>query len=227
LPTAQDHLSPHPRPISGAPPCPHHARPWRRGSVFGDGPRRMLAFDQRRAWLARVEAERRAGNLPGDQDRVAKALLSRLSRDGRCDPSYVTLAADSGTSESTVGRAVRRLHELKLLAWERRLVRREWPAGGKGATRAEQTSNAYELLLPEGPLVLRERRPVQAKLPLRCDGQAGREISSEMIHRGLPPLNEVEKRELKAIQEARSAKFVAEWQAQRTERWRTMGRWKP
>ena len=225
MPIAQDH----PYPAPGAPPCPHHPRPWHRGSVFGDGPRRALVFDQRRAWLARVEAERRAGNLPADQANVARALLKRLGEDGRCDPSYATLAADSGTSPRTVGRAVKALRALKLLRWERRLVRRAWPEGGPGAQRAEQTSNAYELLLPEGPITAQPRRPVQLRirLALRCDGQTGRETPTEMIHKGLPPLSEDEKRRLEAIQATRRERINAEWQAQRAERWRTMGQRRP
>lgn len=225
MPIAQDH----PRPAPGTPPCPHHSRPWHRGSVFGDGPRQALDPDRRRAWLARVEAERRAGTLPAQQANVAKALLKRLGEDGRCDPSHATLAADSGAGERTVRRALDALRELKLLRWERRLVRRAWPEGGLGAQRAEQTSNAYELLLPTGPLVTRERRSVQLRirLPLRCGGQTGRETPSEMIHRGLPPLSEDEKRRLEVIQAARRERISAEWQAQRAERWRTMGQRRP
>lgn len=208
-------------------PNPHHSRPWHRGSLFGDGPRRALSYDQRRAWKARVDAERHAGNLPAEQANVAHALLKRLGKDGQCDPSYATLAADSGTSQRTVGRAVNRLHELKLLAWERRLVRRTWPAGGRGAQRAEQTSNAYELLLPTGPLAPRERRPVQVCLLLpHCGSQDGREIPSEMISRGLPTLSEAERRELDTLLAARKARRDAEWMAQRAEQWRKWG-WLP
>ena len=222
MPTAQDHPSPAPRRAPGAPPCPYHSRPWHRGSVFGDGPRRALDPDRRRAWLARVEAERHAGNLPAQQANVAKALLKYLGEDGRCDPAHATLAAASGAGERTVRRALDSLRELGLLRWERRLVRREWPAGGRGASRAEQTSNAYELLLPTGPLVPRARRPVQRRLPLRCDGQTGRETQLNMIHRELPPLSEDERKRLEGIQAARQERLAAEWLAQRAERWRNI-----
>ena len=174
-----------------------------------------------------MEAERHAGNLPAEQANVAKALLKRLGENGQCDPSYATLAADSGTSARTVGRAVKALRELKLLAWEQRVVRRPWPAGGKGATRAEQTSNAYELLLPTGPLAPRERQPMQVRLPLpHCGSQVGRETPSEMISRGFPVFSEAERREQDALLAARKARRDAEWVAERAERWRRWG-WLP
>ena len=204
---------------SSSMPNPCHPRPWHRGSLFGDGPRQALSYDQRRTWEARVEAERHAGNLPAEQANVAKALLKRLGEDGRCDPSYATLAADSGTSARTVGRAVHRLRELKLLAWEQRVVRRPWPAGGKGATRAEQTSNAYLFLLPTEPIAAPTSRPVQPRLRLpNCGGQVGRETPLEVILAQLPTFTEAERREQDARMTARKAKRDAEWMTQHAER---------
>jgi hypothetical protein len=75
--------------------------------------------------------------------RVGEALLRRLGTGGQCDPSYATLAADTGASTRTVGRATARLRDLGLLRWDRRLVRRGW--------RSEQTSNSYALM-PSAPL---------------------------------------------------------------------------
>ena len=213
--------------VSPSTPHPHHPRPWHRGSLFGDGPRRALSCGQRRTWEARVEAERHAGNLPAEQANVGKALLKRLGADGQCDPSYATLAADSGTSERTVGRAVHRLRELKLLAWEQRVVRRPWPAGGKGATRAEQTSNAYLFLLPTEPIAAPVPRPVQPRLQLpHCGGQTGRETPLEVILAQLPMRTEAEQREQDARMAARKAKRDAEWVTERAERWRKWG-WLP
>ena len=208
-------------------PNPHHPRPWHRGSLFGDGPRRALSHNERRTWEARVEAERHAGNLPAEQANVGKALLKRLGADGQCDPSYATLAADSGTSARTVGRAVHRLRELKLLAWEQRVVRRPWPAGGKGATRAEQTSNAYLFLLPTEPIAAPVPRPVQPRLQLPyCGSQTGRETPVEMILTQFPARTEAERREQDARMAARKAKRDAEWMAERAERWQKWG-WLP
>ena len=174
-----------------------------------------------------MEAERHAGNLPAEQANVGKALLKRLGADGQCDPSYATLAADSGTSARTVGRAVHRLRELKLLAWEQRVVRRPWPAGGKGATRAEQTSNAYLFLLPTEPIAAPVPRPVQPWLQLpNCGGQVGRETPLEVILAQLSTCTETERREQEARMATRKAKRDAEWMAERAERWRKWG-WLP
>lgn len=189
-----------------------HPRPWRRGSEYGDGPRRPLSADQRRAWLARAELERRAGRLTALHVEVGRALLKRLGEDGRCDPSHATLAADAGCSPRTVAEALHRFREAGLLDWTRRVVRRDWPEGGQGARRAEQTSNAYELLLPMGP-VSPAIRPPQLRLsdPLRNPSQ------STYLPRPIP--DPVAKKALEEIAAQRRAQFAAQWQQERARRW--------
>ena len=211
--------------VSPSTPNPHHPRPFHRGSLFGDGPRRPFGTDERRAWLARVEGERQAGRLTALHVVVGRALLKRLGEDGRCDPAHATLAADVECGERTVRRALAGLREAGVLAWEQRVVRRPWPEGGPGATRAEQTSNAYVFLLPTGPIVARTPRPVQLRLP-RCGGQAGRETPLKILLEGLPARTETEQREQEARMIARKAKRDAEWVAERAERWRKWG-WLP
>ena len=205
-------------------PDPHHPRPWLRGSLFGDGPRRPLSPDERRAWIARADLERRAGRLTATHLLVARALLRRLGVGGQCDPAHATLARDAGCDPSSVLRALKALQAVGLVVWERRLVRRPWPAGGCGATRAEQTSNAYELLLPGRPVAPRQERRCSA-VPRRsnCDRQAAGETPSQLILKGLPELTEAELLRLKAIQAARWARLDAEWNAKRAERWRGRG----
>lgn len=201
-------------------PDPHHPRPWRRGSLFGDGPRRPLSADERRAWLARADGERRAGRLTATHLLVADALVRHLGVDGQCDPAHATLGHDVRCDPSTVLRALKALQAVGLIAWERRLVRRAWPAGGPGATRAEQTSNAYELLLPGRPVAPREERrcsPVQRRPD--CDRQDAGEIPSQIILRGFPEVTEAELARLQAIQTTRWARLDAEWHAKRAERW--------
>ena len=205
-------------------PDPHHPRPWRRGSLFGDGPRRPLSADERRMWLARADAERRARRLTPTHLLVGRALLRRLGVDGQCDPAHATLAHDAGCDPSSVLRALKALQGVGLVGWERRLVRRAWPAGGRGATRAEQTSNAYELLLPDRPVAPREERRCSAvRRRPDCDRQVAGEIPSQLILRGLPEPTEAELLRLKAIQTARWARLDAEWHAKRAERWRGRG----
>ena len=202
-------------------PQPCHPRPWRRGSVFGDGPRRPLSADERRAWIARADLERRAGRLTPTHLLVAYALLRRLGVDGQCDPAHATLAHDAGCDPSSVLRALQALQAADLVAWERRLVRRPWPAGGRGASRAEQTSNAYELLLPARPVAPRQERRCSAvwRRP-DCDRQVAGETPFQIILRGFPELTEAELARLRTIQEARQVRLAAEWQAKRAERWR-------
>ena len=205
-------------------PDPHHSRPWRRGSLFGDGPRRPLSADERRAWLARADLERRAGRLTATHLLVASALLRHLGVDGQCDPAHATLGHDVRCDPSTVLRALKALQAVGLIAWERRLVRRPWPAGGPGATRAEQTSNAYELLLPNRPVAPREERRCNAmqRRP-DCDRQSAGEVPSQIILRGFPEVTEAELARVRAIQTARWARLDAEWHAKRVERWRGKG----
>jgi len=188
--------------------------------VFGDGPRRPLSADERRAWLARAEMEREARRLTALHVVVAKALLKRLGVEGQCDPSHATLAKDASCDASTVLRALAALQAVGLVAWERRLVRRDWPAGGQGAGRAEQTSNAYELLLPGRPVApCEERRRIVVRRRPDCDRQVAGETLSQVILKGLPELTEAEQRRLKGIQEARWARLTAEWHDKRAERW--------
>ena len=192
--------------------------------MFGDGPRRPLSADERRAWIARADLERRAGRLTPTHLLVAHALLRRLGVDGRCDPAHATLARDAGCDPSSVLRALQALQAVDLVRWERRLVRRPWPAGGRGATRAEQASNAYELLLPGRPVAPRqERRCSAARRCPDCDRQPAGETPSQIILRGFPELTEAELTRLQAIQEARQVRLAAEWQAKRAERWRGRG----
>lgn len=211
--------------VSPSTPNPYHPRPWHRGSLFGDGPRRSFGADERRAWLARAEGERYAGRLTALHVVVGRALLKRLGEDGRCDPAHATLAADVGCGERTVRRALRGLREAGMLTWEQRVVRRPWPEGGPGATRAEQTSNAYVFLLPTGPITAPLPRPMQLRLP-RCGGQAGRETPFSTTLIELPTFNEAERREQEARMIARKAKRDTEWMAERAERWRKWG-WIP
>src|SRR5215211_3397122 len=136
-------------------------------SLFGDGPRRPLTIGERALWLARLDAARRAHRITPAHELVARALLKRLSPDGRLDPTQDTLARDTGLSDRTVRRALRALADAGLLTWQRRLVRDGW--------RAIQTSNAY-CLVPEGlpiPLPKRERG--------RKGGEAGEKRREKFI----------------------------------------------
>lgn len=119
-------------------------------------------------------------------------------------------------------RALAGLRDVGLLTWQQRLVRCEWPAGGAGATRVEQTSNAYAFLLPTEPIAAPLPRPVSLRMSSNCGGQTDRETPSLFISIGLPVLDEAEKQRLDAIQAARKEQRDAEWRAERAERWSWM-----
>jgi hypothetical protein len=137
-----------------------HPRPWHRDSVFGPGPRQPMCRERRAIWKARIEIQRRAGQVTDGESYVGQALLKRLGQDGRCDPSHQTLADDSGESVSTVKRALKAFWACGLVNWVRRL----WRNG----TRVSQDTNAYMLTLGEPPQIPRGR----------CEGQPGRETNS-------------------------------------------------
>lgn len=142
-------------------PNPHHPRPWHKGCLFGDGPRVPLDRERRARFRYLLHAHSRAGGITRAARDVGEALLRRLSEGGQCDPAHDTIAADAGCSARTVGRATARMRTLGLLRWQPRLVRAGW--------RAEQTSNAYELIPAADP-----PRP-------RCGGQSGRETRRNRI----------------------------------------------
>src|ERR1044072_1302426 len=116
-----------------------HPRPWHRASTFGPGHRTPLNRDQRARFRYLLEAAYRARRITAVHHRVGEALLRRLSTEGQCDPSQVTLANDAGCNERTVRRAIVRMRALGLLRWQQRITRNGW--------RCEQTSNSYELLI--------------------------------------------------------------------------------
>jgi hypothetical protein len=140
-----------------------HPRPWRHGSLFGDGRRVPLDRERRARFRFLLSAHRRARRLTPTAELVGTALLKRLGTDGQCDPAHATLATDVGCSARTVGRATAAMRDLGLLRWDQRLVRNRW--------RAEQTSNAYELVPTAAPVTV---------LPMpRCGRQNGRETPKD------------------------------------------------
>jgi hypothetical protein len=148
-----------------------HPRPWHRGSVFGNGPRRPLEREQRARFKYLLNAHRRARRLTPHAELVGAALLRRLSVDGRCDPSHDRISQDVGCGARTVRRALAALKALGLLMWQCRLVRDGW--------RCAQTSNSYVLVPGAGTLAA-----------AACDGQSGRE-TRPLYNKGLSFLSNV------------------------------------
>jgi len=106
-----------------------------------------------RDWLDRLDLERRARNVTGDQARVLTVLWT-LVMNGDHEPSEARLASEAGVSRATVQRAKRTGRALGLLEWER-----QWRQ--EGELRRERPC-AYRVELPVGPVVRRPQREHQA-----------------------------------------------------------------
>jgi len=136
---------------------PNHLRP-KREKVFGPG--RGFALDRNakarimvyaRAWSAK---HRQPGQHRGPLTRAFMEVLEALlwgfhnSRDGRCFPSYESIAAKAECNRDTVYEAIKALETADVLTWVNRITRirtRELDLFGQWATRWRtiRTSNAY------------------------------------------------------------------------------------
>ena len=149
---------------------PNHLRP-RREKVFGDG--RTTPLDRNakariivyaKAWSAKhKEPGQHRGLITRAFMEVLEALLWGFhnSRDGRCFPSYETIAAKAECSRDTVYEAIKALEFANVLTWVNRITRirtREVNLFGQMETRWRiiRTSNAY---LFRDPLPCAENRP--------------------------------------------------------------------
>jgi hypothetical protein len=136
---------------------PNHLRP-RREKVFGqavggaldrNAKARIMVYA--RAWSAK---HRQPGQHRGLLTRAFMEVLEALlwgfhnSRDGRCFPSYETIAKRAECNRSTVYEAIKALEAADVLSWVNRITRiqvRELDLFGKWALRWRiiRTSNAY------------------------------------------------------------------------------------
>ena len=183
-----------------------HPRPWRRGSDYAPPPRRAMDRDQRHVWRRRTVAEARAGNLPAGAILTAEALLACLGEDGALYPSQEAIALKAGVSKRSVARHIDRLVELGLILKHRRLVRLPWPEGGRGATRVQQTSNAYELIFPQGHVVPKPRR-----LRFNTGCHNGAEQTGKRISLGMEMDRSEALRGLEQVRLARASVLMASW----------------
>ena len=111
-----------------------------------------------------------------------------------------------------MARHIDRMVELGLMRKHRRLVRLPWPEGGCGATRVQQTSNAYELLFPPSHVVPKARR---VRLNSGC--HSGGEESDRRISLG-PSLDREESlRVIEQVRLQRTASLMRGWVCRRLE----------
>ena len=182
---------------------PNHLRP-RREKVFGDG--RTAPLDRNakarimiyaRAWSAK---HRQPGQHRGLLTRAFMEVLEALlwgfhnSKDGRCFPSYESIAAKAECSRDTVYEAIKALEFANVLTWVNRITRirtRELDLFGQMATRWRiiRTSNAY---IFRDPLPCAQTRP-EAGFSSKSENPTGtlnQEISissSKKVSPDLPP----------------------------------------
>ena len=101
--------------------------------------------------MIQAHLARREGHITRAAVDILRALLFKFANttDGRCFPSYESIAEVAGCAERTVGRALPALEAAGLVTWVNRILRvRERVAGLGGifATtwRVIRTSNAYD-----------------------------------------------------------------------------------
>jgi len=123
--------------------------PGRAVPLDGNAKARIIAYAK--AWGAR---HRQPGQHRGPITRAFLEVLEALlwgfhnSRDGRCFPSYETIAAKADCARSTVAKALKALEWAGVLKWQHRIARiqvRERDLFGRWASgwRVIRTSNAY------------------------------------------------------------------------------------
>jgi hypothetical protein len=113
---------------------------WRRNSIFGPGPRKVMDREARAQFKAKLHLNRRPGRLTIAAANVGRILCDMLGPTGRLDPCHATIAAKAAVCVETVRRALAQLRVFGFLDWTRRLIRAAW--------RTEQTSSAYVLTVP-------------------------------------------------------------------------------
>jgi hypothetical protein len=167
----------------------------RREKVFGHGravpldrnaKARVLAYAK--AWGAR---HRQPGQHRGPITRAFLEVLEALlwgfhnSRDGRCFPSYESIAAKAECARSTVGEALKVLELARVLTWQHRIARirvRERDLFGQWANRWRviRTSNAY---------VFRDPQPLLAGVPASKSGNRIGTRNQELPLTSVPALS--------------------------------------
>jgi hypothetical protein len=139
---------------------PKHLRP-RRAKVFGTG--RVTALDRNakariecrmRVLMRRTEPHKHYGQLTAKAVAVGLALLFTFhnSRNGRCFPGYVAIAAAADCHRSSVAEYIAALEDNGILTWDHR-IKRVWEEetglfGKRLRKRVVRTSNEYRFIDP-------------------------------------------------------------------------------
>lgn len=100
-------------------------------------------------WITRIWREHRVGNLTRAHRDVLLTLHTYRASGGCAWPSHKTLADRAGCCVRTVQSALKAARDLGLVQWTERRVRAGW--------RWLRTSNLYQFLRPEAPVVQGDR----------------------------------------------------------------------
>jgi Helix-turn-helix domain len=141
-----------------------HLKP-RREKLFGEG--RAIPLDRNgkarvaayaRALSHRTEKGKHYGELTDKFLTVLRVLLWQFHNagNGRCFPSYESIAAAAHCGRTTVYQAIHALERAGIMGWVHRLTRvREWGPDlfgrGRNRWRVIRTSNAYTFIDPQPP----------------------------------------------------------------------------
>lgn len=114
----------------------------RRDKLFGCGRSVPLCREAKAKLMHLARAARVGGRITSKAFFVFEALLWGFhnAKDGRCFPSYETIAERVGCVRSTVALAIKALEQMRLLTWHNRIVRLRL----NGQIRVVRTSNAYQ-----------------------------------------------------------------------------------
>ena len=122
-------------------------------------------------WTARVWREFHAGNLTRAYRDVLLTLQTFRGAGGLIHPAHATLAARAGCSVRTVQRALRQAQVLDLVDWCERRIRAAW--------RWLRTSNAYRLMVPDGPIAAGLRPVWPCRRTTGQEGRGGEKLKKE------------------------------------------------
>ena len=188
---------------------PISKRPRRREKLFGQARGRPLDRNAKarivtfsRAWSTRVRQPRQhKGPITRAFREVLDAMLWGFhnSKDGRCFPSYTTIAAKAGCARSVVASALKVLELAGVLTWVHRIARIRIPtrdANGRVSWRVRiiRTSNAYTFNDPKSA----ENRPISPKSENRL-GTMNQDTSDSNYLAKIDPNNPLE-RALRALE---------------------------
>lgn len=154
----------------------------RREKVFGDGRPRAMDRNAKlrvmiyaRALMRKTEKGKAYGEVSAKALAVLEALLWGFhnARDGRCFPSYETIAGRAGCARSTVAQSIKALEDAGVLTWVNRLARireRCDDLFGRMGTRWRviRISNAYQFIDP--------KKKANRDFPSKSDFRSGTSI---------------------------------------------------